>query len=138
MHHQSNERSVPKICGTGYQDSRSLCPTNNTCTWAHDGVCDDVKMNDDGVCAEGTDCEDCGTCNWYMCVSKKEVPKPTTMHKCESGTRVELPTPSPNVTSSPTGANICSSDSTCNVCDACCVNYFTVQAHCDGCVDSVC
>jgi hypothetical protein len=39
---------------------------------------------------------------------------------------------------SPTGANICSSDSTCNVCDACCVNYFTVQAHCDGCVDSVC
>ena len=62
---------------TGLQNKDCVCPTNNTCAWSHDGVCDDVKMNDNGVCAEGTDCEDCGTCNWYMCVLKDEVPKPT-------------------------------------------------------------
>jgi len=58
---------------TGLQNTDCVCPTNNTCTWSHDGVCDEAS----GVCAEGTDCEDCGTCNWYMCVLKDEVPKPT-------------------------------------------------------------
>ena len=64
----------------GYQNKGCVCPTNNTCTWAHDGVCDDVEMTDTGVCAQGTDCEDCGTCNWNRCVSKADVPKPTTRY----------------------------------------------------------
>ena len=80
---------------TGLQNRGAVCPTNNTCTWAYDGVCDDVKMNGAGVCAEGTDCEDCGTCNWYRCVSREEVPKPTTLDKCENWTQVQLPTPPP-------------------------------------------
>ena len=86
------------MCESGYQHKDSVCPTNNTCTWAHDGVCDDAS----GVCAEGTDCEDCGTCNWYRCVSKAEVPKPTTLDKCENWTQAPLitrsPTPSPPCT----------------------------------------
>ena len=74
-----------KYVETGFQNRDCVCPTNNTCTWAYDGVCDDVKMFDNGVCAEGTDCEDCGTCNWYRCVTKAELPKPTNqVPKCES------------------------------------------------------
>jgi hypothetical protein len=74
-----------------FQNPECVCPTNNTCTWAYDEVCDDAS----GVCEEGTDCEDCGTCNWYRCVSKAEVPKPTTLDKCENWTQVQLPTPPP-------------------------------------------
>ena len=66
------------------QKKECVCATNNTCTWAYDGVCDDVTLNANGVCAPGTDCEDCGTCNWYDCVLKEEVPKPKTMYKSES------------------------------------------------------
>ena len=34
---------------------------------------------------------------------------------------------------------VCSDDnSTCNVCDACCVSFLTYQADCDGCVESKC
>ena len=83
---------------TGLQNTDCVCPLNNTCTWSHDGVCDEAS----GVCAEGTDCEDCGTCNWYRCVSKAEVPKPTTLDKCENWTQAPLitrsPTPSPPCT----------------------------------------
>ena len=67
----------------GYQSKDCVCPTNNTCTWARDEVCDEIpptlqrrNPNVTGVCAQGTDCEDCGTCNWYKCVKKEEVPKP--------------------------------------------------------------
>ena len=83
---------------TGVQNKDCVCPTNNTCTWSHDGVCDEAS----GVCAEGTDCEDCGTCNWYRCVSKAEVPKPTTLDKCENWTQAPLPTSSPTPSPTPT------------------------------------
>ena len=85
-----------------YQNPDCVCPTNNTCTWAFDEVCDEMTPelqqfypNVTGNCPQGTDCEDCGTCNWYRCVSKAEVPKPTTLDKCENWTQVQLPTPSP-------------------------------------------
>jgi hypothetical protein len=77
-------RDGTRTINTGLQNMDCACPTNNTCTWSHDGVCDDVKMKDNGVCAEGTDCADCGTCNWHRCVHKVEVPKPTNqVPKCE-------------------------------------------------------
>ena len=87
----------------GYQSKDCVCPTNNTCTWSHDGVCDEAS----GVCAEGTDCEDCGTCNWYRCVSKAEVPKPTTLDKCENWTQAPLPTPSPTPPPTPPRPTCC-------------------------------
>ena len=102
-----------------FQNPECVCPTNNTCTWAYDEVCDDAS----GVCAEGTDCEDCGTCNWYRCVSKAEVPKPP---------MPSLPTPSP------TSLALQASG------EACCLNtcYFANDAVCQdggtGSVSSAC
>ena len=92
-----------RIKETGFQTRDCVCPTNNTCTWSHDGVCDEAS----GVCAEGTDCEDCGTCNWYRCVSKAEVPKPTTLDKCENWTQAPLPTPSPTPPPTPPRPTCC-------------------------------
>ena len=91
VYYECTDRQIKK---TGLQNRGAVCPTNNTCTWAYDGVCDDVKMDDKGVCAEGTDCEDCGTCNWYRCVANVELPKP--------GRPTPIPTPIP--TPSPTNA----------------------------------
>ena len=53
--------------GNGGRKKDCLCPTNNTCTWAMDGKCDDEKLEDNGACKSGTDCTDCGTCNDYVC-----------------------------------------------------------------------
>ena len=118
-----------------YQNPDCVCPTNNTCTWAFDEVCDEVTPelqqfypNVTGNCPQGTDCEDCGTCNWYRCVQKAEVlgPKPP---------MPSLPTPSPtSPTLSPKQASG----------EACCLNtcYFANDAVCQdgdtGSVSSAC
>ena len=90
----------------GTKTRTAYVPRTILFTLARDGVCDEVttrhhQVSGTGACAQGTDCEDCGTCNWYDCVLKEEVPKPKTMYKSESTAGDVLdagptdPTPSP-------------------------------------------
>ena len=48
------------------------------------------------------------------------------------------PAQAPCETTSSADAAVCSEDSTCTACDACCVDYFPDQATCDACVEESC
>ena len=123
--------------GTAYVSRTEF--DNNTAAYGGDDIfnmhADPNEVQCPSTC-DGENCTtiDCYECTCYSCTCYHPTPQPTSLPTSPPTLGA---TPSPTRPPSP-GPAVCSDDSTCTVCDTCCVDYLPDQASCDECTEEQC